>query len=53
VRTDGAGGTPREVLDTIATFSEAGAERIYLQVLDVDDHDHLRLVADEVMRLIP
>jgi F420-dependent oxidoreductase-like protein len=53
VRTTGAGGTPAEVLDTLATFSEAGAERIYLQVLDVDDHDHLRLVADEVMRLLP
>ena len=30
-----------------------GAERIYLQVLDLDDLDHLRLVADQVMRLIP
>ena len=38
---------------TIATYAEAGADRIYLQVLDIDDHDHLRLVADEVMALLP
>ena len=33
--------------------AEAGAERIYLQVLDMDDLDHLRLVADQVMKLLP
>jgi F420-dependent oxidoreductase-like protein len=53
LRENGAAGTPAEVLDKIATYAEAGAQRIYLQVLDMDDHDHLRLVADEVMRLIP
>ena len=53
LRANGAAGTPAEVLDTIATYAEAGADRIYLQVLDIDDHDHLRLVADEVMALLP
>jgi len=53
VRENGAAGTPSEVLDKIATYSEAGAERVYLQVLDLDDLDHLRLVADQVMKLIP
>lgn len=53
LRQNGAAGTPSEVLDTIATYSEAGAERLYLQVLDLDDLDHVRLVADQVMRLIP
>ena len=48
-----AAGTPSEVLDKIATYAEAGAERIYLQVLDMDDLDHLRLVADQVKKLLP
>ena len=30
------------------TFADAGAETIYLQVLDLDDLDHVRLVAAEV-----
>jgi F420-dependent oxidoreductase-like protein len=53
LRRNGAAGTPAEVLDTIAAYAEAGADRIYLQLLDLDDLDHLRLVADEVMRLLP
>jgi F420-dependent oxidoreductase-like protein len=53
LRLNGAAGSPAEVLDTIATYAEAGADRIYLQVLDLDDHDHLRLVAHDVMRLLP
>jgi alkanesulfonate monooxygenase len=47
-RTYGAAGTPSEVVDRIATWREAGASRIYLQVLDLDDLDHLRLIAREV-----
>lgn len=53
LRQNGAAGTPSEVLDKIATYAEAGAERIYLQVLDMHDLDHLRLVADQVMKLLP
>lgn len=53
LRENGAAGTPSEVLDKIATYAEAGAERIYLQVLDLQDLDHLRLVADQVMKLLP
>jgi F420-dependent oxidoreductase-like protein len=53
LRENGAAGSPSEVLAKIATFAEAGAERIYLQVLDLDDLDHLRLVADQVMKLLP
>jgi F420-dependent oxidoreductase-like protein len=53
LRRGGVVGTPSEVLDTIATYAEAGAERFYLQVLDLDDLDHVRLIADQVMRLLP
>ena len=40
-----AGGTTAE---WFARFTEAGMERIYLQVLDLHDLDHLRLIAAEV-----
>ena len=43
-----AGGLPGEVVERIHAFAEAGAETVYLQVLDLDDHDHLRLIAAEV-----
>lgn len=49
LRENGAAGTPDEVVAKIKTFAEAGASRVYLQVLDLDDLDHLALVAAEVM----
>jgi F420-dependent oxidoreductase-like protein len=42
-------GTPAELVDQIGSFAELGAQRLYLQTLDVDDLDHLELVAAEVM----
>ncbi|MEO1055660.1 MAG: LLM class F420-dependent oxidoreductase [Actinomycetota bacterium] len=48
LRTNGAAGTPAEVAETLAAWTEAGAERVYLQVLDLADLDHLDLVAAEV-----
>jgi F420-dependent oxidoreductase-like protein len=49
LRENGLCGTPQEVVDKMATFGEAGATRMYLQVLDVDDLDHLALVGAEVL----
>jgi F420-dependent oxidoreductase-like protein len=49
LRLNGLAGTPAEVLDKIGEYADAGAERIYLQTLDLSDLDHLRLVAEEVM----
>jgi F420-dependent oxidoreductase-like protein len=49
LRTNGAAGTPDEVVEKLLTYREAGAQRVYLQVLDLDDLDHLRLVASEVL----
>lgn len=53
LRRHAVAGTPSEVLETLASHVEAGVERIYLQVLDLDDHDHLRLIADDVLRVLP
>ncbi|MEY2475812.1 MAG: hypothetical protein QOG87_1127 [Actinomycetota bacterium] len=41
-------GTPSEVIATLGQFAALGCTRIYLQVLDLADLDHLRLVAAEV-----
>lgn len=43
-----AAGTVAEVVDGLAAFRDGGARRLYLQVLDLGDLDHLRLVAAEV-----
>jgi F420-dependent oxidoreductase-like protein len=48
LRANAAGGLPGEVVERIHAFADAGAETIYLQVLDLDDLDHLRLIAAEV-----
>ncbi len=49
LRDNGIAGTPAEVVDRIGRFAELGAERMYLQVLDLGDIDHLELLAREVL----
>jgi alkanesulfonate monooxygenase len=53
LRTSGAAGLVPEVVDTLSRWYEAGARRIYLQVLDLSDLDHLELVAAEVAGQLP
>ncbi|MGY1741050.1 MULTISPECIES: LLM class F420-dependent oxidoreductase [unclassified Blastococcus] len=48
VRAHGVAGTPAEAVETLGRYAEAGATRVYLQVLDLADLDHLDLVAAEV-----
>jgi F420-dependent oxidoreductase-like protein len=48
LREHGVAGTPAEAVDILGRYAEAGAERVYLQVLDLADLDHLDLVAAEV-----
>jgi F420-dependent oxidoreductase-like protein len=48
LRATAAGGTPAEVVERLLAFAEQGAVTAYLQILDLDDHDHLRLIASEV-----
>jgi alkanesulfonate monooxygenase SsuD/methylene tetrahydromethanopterin reductase-like flavin-dependent oxidoreductase (luciferase family) len=49
LRANGLAGTPDEVLDKIGRYAAVGSQRLYLQVLDLADLDHLRLVAAEVL----
>lgn len=49
LRENGLAGTPAEVVEKIQRFAALGTQRVYLQVLDLADLDHLRLVAEDVM----
>jgi F420-dependent oxidoreductase-like protein len=48
LRANAVAGTAAEVTAKLARFADAGAQRVYLQVLDLSDLDHLRVVAAEV-----
>lgn len=43
------GGTPDQVLSRLAEFAAIGITRVYLQVLDLADLDHLDLLAERVL----
>ena len=49
---NGLAGTPDEVADKLRSFAKLGAERIYLQVLDLSDLDHLVDIAETVLPLV-
>ena len=49
LRSWGAAGSPDEVVARLEEYRRAGASRSYLQVIDLDDLDHVSLIAAEVM----
>jgi F420-dependent oxidoreductase-like protein len=49
LRRSGLVGTPAEVVERIAAFAGAGVGRLYLQIMDLADLDHLALIAGEVL----
>ncbi len=42
-------GTPDEIVDRLGPLRETGVQRVYLQLLDMSDLDHLQLFATEVV----
>jgi F420-dependent oxidoreductase-like protein len=48
LKANGLAGTPDEVVDKIGRYAEIGSRRIYLQILDLDDLDHLELISARV-----
>jgi F420-dependent oxidoreductase-like protein len=52
LRGNGAAGTPDEVAATIHRWADTGAERIYLQILDLSDLDHLDVIAEAIAPLL-
>ena len=49
LRANGATGTPDEVVATLQGWADIGVTRMYLQVLDVHDVDHIALLGDTVV----
>ena len=49
LRENGLAGTPDEVIAKIKAYAAEGAQRVYLQVLDLADLEHLDLIAQQVM----
>jgi F420-dependent oxidoreductase-like protein len=49
LRRNGVAGTPDQAAETVRRWADLGCGRLYLQVLDLHDLDHLRLVADSVL----
>ncbi len=49
LRETGLAGTPDEIVKKISGFGQIGAEHMYLQVMDLQDLDHIELVAAEVL----
>jgi alkanesulfonate monooxygenase SsuD/methylene tetrahydromethanopterin reductase-like flavin-dependent oxidoreductase (luciferase family) len=43
-------GTPNEIVERLGPFADVGVQRVYLQLLDLSDLEHLRLFADGVAR---
>jgi F420-dependent oxidoreductase-like protein len=48
LRQHGIAGTVAEAVDRLATLRDQGIQRVYLQVLDLQDLEHLDLVAREI-----
>ncbi|MFG2148395.1 LLM class F420-dependent oxidoreductase [Streptomyces sp. NPDC048696] len=48
LKANGLAGSPAEVVEKIGTYEAVGSSRIYLQVLDLKDLDHLELIASQV-----
>jgi F420-dependent oxidoreductase-like protein len=48
LRANNLGGLPAEIVERIEAYAAVGADTVYLQVLDIADHDQLRLIASEV-----
>ena len=49
LRKNGLCGTPAEAVERLQEWSAAGSDRVYLQIMDLDDLDHLNLIAEQVM----
>ncbi|KIZ14913.1 LLM class F420-dependent oxidoreductase [Streptomyces natalensis] len=48
LKANGLAGSPAEVVDKIGRYAALGTSRVYLQILDLDDLDHLELISSQV-----
>ncbi|MGW1406694.1 LLM class F420-dependent oxidoreductase [Streptomyces sp. NPDC002403] len=48
LKANGLAGSPAEVVDKIGRYGAIGSSRIYLQILDLEDLEHLELISSQV-----
>ncbi|MFD9408761.1 LLM class F420-dependent oxidoreductase [Streptomyces sp. NPDC059989] len=49
LKANGLAGSPAEVVEKIGAYEAIGSSRVYLQLLDLDDLDHLELISAQVL----
>jgi alkanesulfonate monooxygenase SsuD/methylene tetrahydromethanopterin reductase-like flavin-dependent oxidoreductase (luciferase family) len=49
LKANGLAGSPAEVVDKLGRYAAIGSQRVYLQILDLDDLDHLEVISSQVM----
>ncbi|MFJ4777437.1 LLM class F420-dependent oxidoreductase [Streptomyces sp. NPDC088762] len=49
LKANGLAGSPNEVVEKIGAYEAIGSSRVYLQLLDLDDLDHLELISSQVL----
>ena len=49
LKENGLAGSPSDVVRKLESFAQLGVTRVYLQMLDIDDLDHVALVASDVL----
>ncbi|MFD7260170.1 LLM class F420-dependent oxidoreductase [Streptomyces sp. NPDC059874] len=49
LKANGLAGSPAEVVEKIGAYEAIGSSRLYLQLLDLDDLDHLELISTRVL----
>ncbi|MEU6986083.1 LLM class F420-dependent oxidoreductase [Streptomyces sp. NPDC046324] len=49
LKANGLAGSPAEVVEKLGRYQAVGSQRVYLQLLDLDDLDHLELISSDVM----
>ena len=52
LRKNGAAGTAEETAAAVRSYIDAGADRVYFQILDLSDLDHVDFIANEVAPLL-
>lgn len=46
---NGVAGTPAQCVETLGRYAEVGTQRVYLQLMDLADLDHVELIAADVV----
>ena len=49
LRREGLAGSVQEAVDVVSGLAELGADRFYLQLLDMRDLEHLAFIAEELL----